>query len=169
MTIDISDILKELGGRMSVNCEVNLSDVDFMGDNYHFISPVKINGTISNNGESFILTAQCSAKVKTHCARCMRSIVVDVDFPLNENLIQDRGEEITDDDVIVFDGTSFDLDDIVLDDFLMNTSGHYLCSEDCKGLCPKCGADLNVGDCGCTNEDIDPRWAGLLDIMNKED
>lgn len=168
MTIDISDILKVIGGKMSVDCEINLSDIDFMGDNYHFLSPIKINGTISNNSESFILTADCFAKVKTRCSRCMKDIVVDIEFPLSENLIQDSGDEFVDDDVIVFDGTSFDLDDIVLDDFLMNTSGHYLCNDDCKGLCPKCGIDLNEGECNCSDNDVDPRWAGLLDIMNKE-
>ena len=47
----------------------------------------------------------------------------------------------------------------------MNLPGRFLCSEDCKGLCPKCGADLNLGDCGCDKEDIDPRWADLQKIM----
>ena len=52
--------------------------------------------------------------------------------------------------------------------FLMNVEGKYLCSEDCKGLCQHCGADLNEGDCGCSQENIDPRWAALVDIMEKD-
>ena len=57
---------------------------------------------------------------------------------------------------------------MVADNFLMNVEGRYLCSEDCKGLCPQCGADLNVEECGCNNENIDPRWSTLIDIMNKD-
>ena len=61
-----------------------------------------------------------------------------------------------------------DIDDIVANNFLMNVEGKYLCSEDCKGLCQHCGADLNEGDCGCSQENIDPRWAALVDIMEKD-
>ena len=61
-----------------------------------------------------------------------------------------------------------DIDDIVANNFLMNVEGKYLCSEDCKGLCQHCGADLNEGDCGCSQENIDPRWATLIDIMEKD-
>ena len=50
--------------------------------------------------------------------------------------------------------------------FFMNVPGKFLCSEDCKGLCPQCGADLNEGDCGCDNEVIDPRWEALKKIMD---
>ena len=50
----------------------------------------------------------------------------------------------------------------------MNVEGKYLCSEDCKGLCQHCGADLNEGDCGCSQENIDPRWAALVDIIEKD-
>ncbi|MDD6484564.1 MAG: DUF177 domain-containing protein [Clostridiales bacterium] len=168
MIIDISGILKELGGRMPLECELDLSGAEFLGEKYSFEKPVKVNGSVSNNGKSFILSAKCSAEVKTRCARCLKEITVSVDFVLDENLVRSGGEEVTDEDVIVFEGTGFELDEIVLDDFLMQVGGRYLCSEDCRGLCPKCGADLNEGDCGCSYTDIDPRWAGLLDIMNKE-
>ena len=167
MTINISGIFKELGGKMPVECELDLSEVDFLGGMYEFTEPVKVSGTVSNNGKSFILRADCNAKVKTSCARCLKDIIVPVSFGVDENLIRDDGEEIVDEDVIVFEGNGFELDEIILNAFLMNVSGRYLCSEDCKGLCPKCGADLNEGECDCP-EDIDPRWAGLLDIMNDE-
>ena len=58
-----------------------------------------------------------------------------------------------------------DIYEVVLNNFLMNVEGKYLCMEDCKGLCTKCGADLNNGECGCDNDDIDPRWAKLAEIM----
>ena len=51
----------------------------------------------------------------------------------------------------------------------MNVEGKYLCSEDCKGLCSTCGADLNEGECGCSKGNIDPRWSQLLDIMKNNE
>ena len=74
----------------------------------------------------------------------------------------------TDGEIILFDGYEVDLSEVVRDRFLMNISGRYLCSEDCKGLCPVCGHDLNEGDCGCSGETIDPRWQALADILNQQ-
>ena len=97
----------------------------------------------------------------------MKDIVVDIDFDIDENLAQDDGSVSSDDDVILFEDVKIDIDDIVANNFLMNVEGH-LCSEDCKGLCQHCGADLNEGDCGCSQENIDPRWAAMVDIIEKD-
>ena len=51
----------------------------------------------------------------------------------------------------------------------MDLPTKHLCSEDCKGMCEKCGKNLNEGDCSCENIDIDPRWSTLLDIMNNSE
>lgn len=165
MTIDVSSILKEIGGRIELNGNVALSDTDFLGETYRFEKPAEIKGHISNNGKSLILQAQCSGMMTVQCARCMKDIDVRFEFDMDETLVRQEGSVSEDDDVILFDDTSIEIDDIVANNFLMNIEGKYLCKEDCKGLCPECGADLNEGDCGCTRDDIDPRWAALVDIM----
>ena len=168
MTIDVSAILKEIGGRIDVDGFVTLSDADFLGETYHFRAPVKVKGHISNNGKSLILRALCTGTMDTQCARCMKDITVPVEFEIDENLVR-KGDEVSeDDDVIVFEDTGIDIDDIAANSFLMNIEGKYLCSDNCKGLCPQCGADLNQGECGCRDNSVDPRWAALVDIMNKD-
>lgn len=168
MTIDVSAILKEIGGRIDIDGDVMLSDTDFLGEMYHFSNPLNVKGCISNNGKSLILKTKCDGSMITQCARCMKDIEVPVSFNMDENLVQDNGETFEDDDVILFHDTEIDIDDIAANNFLMNVEGKYLCSEDCKGLCVQCGADLNEGDCGCGHDAIDPRWASLIDIMNKD-
>lgn len=168
MTIDVSTILKEIGGRIDIDGEVKLSDTDFLGEMYHFDEPVRIKGHISNNGKSLILKANCTGHMTTQCARCMKDIDVPVNFEIDENLVQDNGEVSDDDDAILFEDVRIDIDDIAANSFLMNVEGKYLCNEDCKGLCQTCGADLNEGDCGCSQDTFDPRWAALVDIMNKD-
>ena len=139
MTIDVSTILKELGGKIDINGDVEMSDTDFLGEMYHFNEPVKVSGSVSNNGKSLILKANCTGHMTTQCARCMKDIVVDIDFDIDENLAQDDGSVSSDDDVILFEDVKIDIDDIVANNFLMNVEGKYLCSEDCKGLCASCG------------------------------
>ena len=165
MIIDVSSVLKEFGGIIKISGEISLADTDFLGELYHFDKPVAITGSISNNGKSLLLRATCEGTMHTKCARCMKDIDVSVNFDVDEVLAQDDGTVSDDSDVILFEGYEVDIDDIVLNNFLMSISGKYLCSEDCKGLCSKCGADLNEGDCGCDHDEIDPRWAALADLI----
>ena len=165
MIIDVSSVLKEFGGIIKISGEISLADTDFLGELYHFDKPVTIAGAISNNGKSLLLKANCEGVMHTKCARCMKDIDVSVDFDVDEVLAQDDGTVSDDSDVILFESHEIDIDDIVLNNFLMSISGKYLCSEDCKGLCSKCGADLNEGDCGCDHNEIDPRWAALADLI----
>lgn len=163
MIIDVSGILKEFGGRVNIDSELDINDGSVVFD-----GPVKIKGCIYNNGQSLTFKADCALTLKTQCARCLRDIDADVEFEIDEILVQDDGETVTDDeDVILFEGYTVEIDDIVLNSFLLNTSMKYLCREDCKGLCVNCGADLNEGDCGCNHNIVDPRWSGLAEMLNK--
>ncbi|MBQ3225937.1 MAG: DUF177 domain-containing protein, partial [Clostridia bacterium] len=65
----------------------------------------------------------------------------------------------------VFEGHEIELDDIIESNILVNLSLKYLCSDDCKGLCPVCGADRNLTDCSCGQDEIDPRMAGLKNLL----
>lgn len=169
MVIDVSSVLKESGGEISLDCEINLPDTEFNGSTYHFCEPVKVSGRITNNGTTLILRAECDGVLSTQCVRCLKDIDVPVHFNVTETLM--KGEKVSEEyeDVIVFEGTTISLDEIIENNFIMNISAQYLCSEDCKGLCPKCGADLNEGGCNCTDDEIDPRWAALKEIMDNGD
>lgn len=166
MTVNVSGILKVYGEKIDIDTAINLENTDFLGERYIFSEPVKVKGIVSNNGQALELNATASGVMKTFCARCCKELSVNVEFPVEEVLAQDDGTVSELDDVVVFSGNEIDLDDIVLNNFLMNVQGKYLCKEDCKGLCLKCGKDLNEGDCAC-EEDIDPRWAQLAEIMKK--
>ena len=170
MLIDVSSILKVTGAKIVIDCTLPLTQTDFLGGSYEFISPIEVKGSIYNNGKSLFLKAACSGRMRTQCSRCLSDVEVNFDFDLEEQLLQNDGGEAADDEnVILFDGYTFELDEIVLDNFLMNINGSYLCDEDCKGLCPDCGKNLNEGECTCEHVDIDPRWATLLDIMQNSE
>ena len=171
MVIDVSSILKEFGGKISFDDKAEISDLNFGGGDYRFKESLNVKGGISNTGGTLALRAEVSGVMETQCARCMKDIDVPIDFELSETLMRnDDGIVIPEDeDIIVFEGNTVSLDEIIENSFITNLSPRYLCSEDCKGLCPKCGADLNEGDCGCVDDDIDPRWAALADMIKNED
>lgn len=168
MIIDVSKILKETGGKIDIDSEINFSDVDFLGESFHFDKPLELVGKIYNNGKSLRLEALAKGEVNVHCARCLMPITENLEFLVEEDFMQES-EETCDEDIILFSGNKIDLDEIVSNSFFMNVQGKYLCSEDCKGLCLKCGQNLNLGDCDCEDDNIDPRWESLKAIMNNTD
>ena len=83
------------------------------------------------------------------------------DFPF----ISDRESE--DPEVFVLDGDMLDLDETLSTLFILDMETKFLCSEDCKGLCSRCGADLNLGPCACGKE-VDPRLAVLQQLLDSD-
>ena len=64
----------------------------------------------------------------------------------------------------VYSGKVIDLDPLVREQLVLSLPAYPVCREDCKGLCPVCGANLNERECGCDRHVPDPRWAGLKSI-----
>ena len=164
MVIDLSEIIRDIDAKINLDNDIEVESTEFMGEMFTFEKPMHIKGTITNNTKSLEFTGKVTGEMGVLCARCRKPLTVPVDFDISEVIMQDNGEEI-DDDVLVISGEEIDIYDVIINSFLMNVEGKYLCNEDCKGLCSKCGADLNLGECGCDNDDIDPRWAKLAEIM----
>ena len=175
MIIDVSSILKEFGGKISFDDKTEISDLNFGGSDYRFSEPLSVKGGVSNTGGALSLKADVSGVMTTQCARCMKDIDVPIEFTISETLMRsdevdgDLGTVSEDDDVIVFEGNTVNLDEIIENNLIMNLSPRYLCRDDCKGLCPKCGKDLNEEICDCKDDEIDPRWAALADMIKNED
>jgi len=81
-----------------------------------------------------------------------------VHIHLDENILDEHGEIDTD---------KIDLDEYIRDYAVLAVPMKNLCSEDCKGLCPKCGKNLNEGTCNCSEENIDPRWESIQKLKTK--
>ncbi len=168
MKADVSAIIKVTGAAVKLDDFVELGEAVFLGETYRFLKPLKIVGEIYNNGQTLSLKANVTGSMHTECSRCLKDIEVDVDFDIDELLARIEEGEEPDEDIIPFEGYEVDIDSIVADSFRLNIMGSYLCDEDCKGLCPACGKDLNEGPCDCVYDYIDPRWQALADILKKQ-
>ena len=92
------------------------------------------------------------------------------DFEGDEEDFFDEEEELEDeenDEIYLLEDGGIELDEVFSTACILNLDGKHLCSEDCKGLCGKCGADLNKGPCGCKKE-LDPRLAVLAKLLDKD-
>jgi uncharacterized protein len=135
------------------------------------ISPVHLEGTLSRIEGGFSLDARCAFDGRLECSRCLASYPFAVDDPFALVLAprpaatSDVRELSRDDlDVYSYDGDTLDVAPIAEERVQMSIPMKPLCREDCQGLCPGCGADRNLGPCGCGDPKPDPRWAALAGV-----
>lgn len=132
-------------------------------------------GEIRYAAPGFHLVATIEYQQTLECARCLRSMVRDARAELElmvfiEEADASPGEhelEESDLGVLYLDTDILDMEPLLLEQLQLNVPMHALCSEDCQGLCPVCGADRNRESCDCERESADPRWAGLTDLKNR--
>ncbi|HEU4386290.1 MAG TPA: DUF177 domain-containing protein [Blastocatellia bacterium] len=127
----------------------------------------------SREGVKVRLAGRLSAQVDVLCARCLSPIRMDVDEPFDllylpplTSARENEEKELATEELVVafYQGDVIDLDDLVREQIELSLPMTGLCRDECKGLCPSCGANLNKGECACERESIDPRWAALRDI-----
>ena len=130
-----------------------------------FQSPVYVEGEVSNESGVLRLKGSIKTVYSTECARCLKPL----DIPLEaevDTLLSDDPEAEEEDDLFVLTGDSVDPADVLVPALILQVQMTYLCKEDCKGLCPQCGKDLNTGECGCKTDYIDPRFESLRSLFN---
>jgi uncharacterized protein len=124
--------------------------------------------TLSNQGKGKMrMTGEGSLSFRAKCDRCLTRVDVTVRICIDESIGTEQIENPADaDDYPYLNGYQLDTEILISNEILINWPGKILCKEDCKGICTKCGKDLNQGDCGCDNFVPDPRMAVLKDIFN---
>lgn len=165
MEINLSEIVKSDGSEKSFQGQMNIEPVKYMGLTVTFDEGVGVRGTVRNIGGVLELEADVEGMLHTSCARCMKPVQEAFEAKVSETLVQEGTRADTVEDVIFFSGYSLPLDEIVLNSILVSMPVRYLCKEDCKGLCPTCGKDLNGGECSCSSDVIDPRFEVLSKLM----
>jgi uncharacterized protein len=113
------------------------------------------------------MTGMVTTTIHGVCDRCASDFDREENIPIDVVLVTELSNEDNEDEwVFPLEGDSADLEDIIRTVFVLNMDSKLLCSEDCKGLCFRCGKNLNHGPCDCKKE-IDPRLAALRQLLDK--
>ncbi len=159
MILDLSPIINNEGKKLELELalEPNSADVDIC-----FKSPIALKGTLVNIGGSLELSMTANTVLEFTCDRCLEAFARPLECSFEEVLKkEDLANEDENPDAIYFQGNSVELDEIVLNNIILALPLKNLCREDCKGLCPNCGQNLNEGDCKCDTRTTDPRFDAL--------
>ncbi len=144
--------------------ELDIADIDVDGV-FPFTSPVAVTATARNRASLVTLTLDCRYDYSRSCDRCTEQFVHREQKTFVHRLAQTLVDEGNDDYIETPDFT-VELDEVVISDILLDLPQKNLCRSDCKGLCPKCGHNLNSGKCECEGKTVDPRLEILKQLMD---
>ncbi len=125
---------------------------------------IAVSGKIENNTGIVSLSGSAKFSATVVCSRCAEEFKKDFEVEIY-HLLAKSLENDENDDYIVVENSLLDLSDLVCEDIIFSLPLKFLCDENCKGLCSKCGKNLNEGHCDC-KKDIDPRLASLLTLLD---
>src|SRR5580692_7954231 len=121
------------------------------------------------------LDGELAVQLETDCARCLEPVVTDVKHSfdlLYRPLGADAGRAelsvtAAEAEVSYYQGEGLLLEDVLREQVLLAAPLKVICREDCKGLCPHCGKNMNLEQCSCADAVTDPRWSALKDLSSK--
>ncbi|HEX8249720.1 MAG TPA: DUF177 domain-containing protein [Pyrinomonadaceae bacterium] len=145
---------------------------DLEEESARITKPVKTVGRLRKGIVQVDVEGRISGEIEAECTRCLRGVTHQLDTPFKaafvteENYTSEREAEVRRDDldVSIYDGEKIDLTDLVREQILLDLPTQILCREDCRGLCQRCGANLNEVNCDCEETETDPRWAALKNL-----
>ena len=169
MRIDVRDIRKARGLSLKRSLDAEVEPFDYRGETVSFRGPVHLDVHIHNAGGNLWADVAARGRVVSACARCLEPVERDLEFSYSEVFRRSDQEPLEDDLVreTVYEGDEIDLGEGFLEQLLLALPMRELCRSDCKGLCPRCGANLNQGDCGCDRTVVDPRLARLAELLRQ--
>ncbi|MGI6703134.1 MAG: YceD family protein [Clostridia bacterium] len=163
MIVYVNRLKSDGSGRMPFELAEDIIAMDHGGERVDFSGPVQIKGSVDRDGDLIIVTGEVQTEAILQCSRCLRT----VRHSLRAAFKQEYSETGDGEDVLPAKVDRIDLEIPVRESILLELPVKVLCTEECRGLCPVCGADRNEGECGCKHEEIDPRMQRLKELLEE--
>lgn len=164
MEINVAQLRRMEGTSRKYVFSEQFSPLQFGQEIYPFLKPLNVELDIVNTGKSLLVIGTVSTEIEVTCSRCLKSFPYSLEFRFDDEWLPiEFAEEDKEESAFIFEKDEFSINDRIFEHILVHIPMRFICSEDCKGLCSKCGTDLNKGSCACTDEVTDPR----LEILSK--
>ena len=170
MLINLSDVLSDQHKTVEETVRLEMEEIRLQSGTYPIISKEPVHVKVEHiRGKEMLIYADTRLVTVIPCDRCLEDVRYEfaLDFAKHVDIgLSDA--ELTEelDESNFIDGYHLDVDKLLFHEILSSWPTKVLCREDCKGLCLKCGKNLNEGECGCDRASLDPRMSAIRDIFN---
>lgn len=176
MKVSLDKLIRRETDKIDLSFFEKIDTISYCDKIYELASPVNIKGKIANTNKGLYLKVDVDFTILDQCARCLDQVEVPLEYSIEGFLVKEDNydeDEFEDFDAFIIDDQEVDLIEIIGQTLEFNAPSAVTCSQECKGLCQGCGANLNIEGCSCnehTNdeENIDPRFAKLKDLFKTD-
>ena len=167
MVLQLRELFQIEGMRFPIEYQIMPEELSGV-HGYTFDGPVTVKGMFRNRAGIVTLQYTVSCVLHVVCDRCLQELTREYSYDFSHTVVpslQSEGDVY--DTYLVAEHDSIDMNQTAISDLLLMLPTKMLCREDCKGLCPDCGKNLNLGPCGCRKKN-DPRFAVLEQLLDKD-
>ncbi|MCD7868411.1 MAG: DUF177 domain-containing protein [Clostridiales bacterium] len=171
MQIQLFKVISNEGFALHESVPFEPDEIRFQLGVFPVLEKTPVELSIVNVGDKVLeIEGRGSVTVSIPCDRCLTDVPTEIPYEIRRRLDmkladEDRVKNL--DESSYLTGMDLDVDRLVCLEVLINWPFKVLCRNDCKGLCSRCGRNLNNGPCGCKEEPKDPRMAAISDIFSK--
>jgi uncharacterized protein len=168
MKLDISDLLNK--DNLEEDLHITLDEKSFYDGSEYIgvLNSINFSGVLKKVGDIFLLDGKVNAVLELTCSRCLDKFPYTVNININEKFTDGKNTDENEDDLIFIDDSSIDVTEVIENNIILTLPIKRLCSDDCSGLCPRCGVNLNKSTCSCEKAETDIRWAKLKDMFSDD-
>jgi uncharacterized protein len=157
LRVNAAELLRRPGSERDVDVRFTIADLGLVDERFHADDRVAIALHLESLTDGVVVRGLVTAPWYGICRRCATPVAGEVRCDVHE-LYQ---TVVTDPEAFELTGDQLDLGPMVREVMVLDAPMSPLCRDDCRGLCPQCGVDLNVETCSCSGEVADPRWGAL--------
>ena len=155
MRFSAQSLRAEKGATMLLNISEELAPIDLGRSRLKFVGPVEFVGQATNTGRRIVVRGTAKGRATAMCDRCLEEFAMDLETPIDQSYYRaDEAPADPDGDERIYgDDDVIDISPDIEHAFVLTLPIRIVCRDDCRGLCPRCGLDLNKGECACPADD----------------
>jgi uncharacterized protein len=166
LKVDLAQLQRKR--RVPLEAEVEAGALGIEEDEVRFVGPVHVRLEAQQVGTDVLVRGMIEAQTELACRRCLRavrqSIAEEVTFHFREDAEESDAEDVY---PLPARENELDLTAALREQLMLAVPAYVVCDEACKGFCPRCGANLNEGECACAVQEVDERWAALRRLKSE--
>lgn len=166
MKLNVAAELKIPGKTGECRLSEPFPEMEYLGRPLRFLEPITLEASYVFDGKGFSVKGVLTSVLDSQCARCAKAFAEPFSVEFDERFVKGAAE---DEDVYAFTGEVLDFSEMVRDNILLHLPLASVCSEDCQGLCPVCGCNLNTAQCSCMQEERRHGPLSALEQLLKDD
>ncbi|MHB1419010.1 MAG: YceD family protein [Bacillota bacterium] len=175
MRINVAELKKNPGMTLEAVLNEKGEAFDYQGEEISFHSPVYVVLTVKNNGRIFPVAGTIKTELEMLCGRCLEKFIFPIQTEFMENFRQEGilqetledGNKDEEEEIRTYVGDAIDLGEAVQEAIFLALPMKAVCTSECRGLCPVCGANRNHQDCICSTASVDHRFEVLKKLFDK--